>query len=66
MKLIVNDKPVEMKDNSSLLELIDHMGASSARVAIMVNGEVISKSARDEKILKDNDCIELLTFAAGG
>lgn len=65
MKLVVNGEEIEAS-GTSLADLVVQMGASLDRVAIMVNGEVITAAQRDAVALKEGARIEILTFAAGG
>jgi len=65
MKLVVNGEEIEAS-GLSLPDLLVQMGASPKRVAVMVNGTVISAAERQAVTLRAGDRIEILTFAAGG
>jgi sulfur carrier protein len=66
LKLVVNAKAYEHKGDGTLESLLQEMKVEQARVAIMVNDEVINKADRDTLTLKDGDRVEVLTFAGGG
>ena len=38
----------------------------SKRIAVECNGEIIFKSQYDVTILKDGDCLEIVSFVGGG
>lgn len=54
------------RQDGSLVSLLDELGANTEHVATMVNGEIIGKKERRDKILYEGDNVEVLTLAAGG
>ena len=38
----------------------------SKRIAVECNGEIVFKSQYDVTILKDGDCLEIVSFVGGG
>jgi len=65
MKLTVNGEERECRART-VLALIEEMGACAVRVAVLVNDDVIPAAQRADRILKEGDRVELVTFAAGG
>ena len=66
MNLIVNGQSTTADDAVTLDNLIRAEGANPERVAVLVNQSVIPKNRREEIRLRENDRIEILSFAGGG
>jgi thiamine biosynthesis protein ThiS len=66
MKLLVNRKPVELPDGSTVAALVSHLGVEPARVAIERNQDVVPRRSWAEAQLADGDQIEIVTFVGGG
>ncbi len=67
MKLIVNGEAFEHRGEALLPAVLSAYGvAAGARVAVVVNDDVVPQARRDETVLREGDRIEILTFAGGG
>ncbi|HEY1584152.1 MAG TPA: sulfur carrier protein ThiS [Polyangia bacterium] len=66
MKLVVNGKPVELPDGSTVAALVSQLGVEPARVAIERNQDVVPRRTWAEARLADGDQIEIVTFVGGG
>ncbi len=66
MKIQVNGKPHEFRDNGSLADLLKEFSANIEHVAVMINDKIVKRSGADKTILKDGDRVEILTLVAGG
>lgn len=66
MRLLVNGKPVELPDGSSVAALVSHLGVEPARVAIERNQDVVPRRTWSEASLTEGDQIEIVTFVGGG
>jgi thiamine biosynthesis protein ThiS len=66
MKLVVNGKPVELPDGSTVAALVSQLGVEPARVAIERNQDVVPRRTWAEAQLADGDQIEIVTFVGGG
>jgi len=66
MKLVVNGKPVELPDGSTVAALVSHLGVEPERVAIERNQDVVPRRTWAEARLVDGDQIEIVTFVGGG
>jgi thiamine biosynthesis protein ThiS len=66
MKIVVNGTPHSYKGQVKVSAVLREMGATRARVAVVVNGEVVSRTWRGSRVLKNNDRLEILTYASGG
>ncbi len=66
MKLIVNGKNIETKDEITVLELLKELKIEDKTMAAAVNMNVIKKEEWDKFKLKENDRVEFLNFVGGG
>lgn len=66
MKLVVNGKPVELPDGSTVAALVSHLGVEPARVAVERNQDVVPRRTWAEAALADGDQVEVVTFVGGG
>lgn len=66
--MVVNGEnfSVENLKKNSLLGLLEYLGLSPNRVAIEINGKIISREEINEISLKEDDQIEIIHFAGGG
>ena len=53
-------------DGMSLARYLDDAGYDPARIAVEINGEIVPKSAYDEKFFCDGDVVEVVSFVGGG
>ena len=66
MRLVVNGKPVELPDGSTVSALLGRLEIDGARVAIERNQDVVPRRTWDSVSLSDGDQIEVVTFVGGG
>jgi thiamine biosynthesis protein ThiS len=66
VKIEVNGKTREFRDGGTVIALLNQLGADCARVAIVVNDQVIARADRRKMRLKLGDRVEILTYAGGG
>lgn len=66
MRIIVNGKEIETKDNITLKELISDLKVEDKVMAAAVNMEIVKKDKWDTHIIKEKDKLELLHFVGGG
>ena len=65
-KIQLNGKKVVIKSNYSLFDLLKKYKLNNKKVAIEYNGRIVSKNNYNQKILKENDKIEIVHFIGGG
>ena len=65
-KIQLNGKKITIKPNFSILDLLRKYKLSDKKIAIELNGAIISKINFKKKILKNNDKIEVVHFIGGG
>ena len=65
MVLIVNGKPTDAPAGTTIRQLLDTLGLKSERVAIELNRRLV-RAADYDRVLSDNDALEVVTFVGGG
>ncbi len=66
MKLIVNGKTKEVKDDIKVAELLDDLKIRDKTMAVAVDMEVVKKEDWDKKVLQNGQKVEFLQFVGGG
>ncbi len=66
MRIIVNGEPSEIRDNSSVADLLDGLRIGRERVAVEVNLDIVPKARYDAHLLSEGDKIEIVHFVGGG
>ncbi|MBR4119143.1 MAG: sulfur carrier protein ThiS [Bacteroidales bacterium] len=66
MKIVLNKKEIELKDNSTITMLIENMSIVTTGIAIAVNNKVIRRNEWQNYILKDNDKVIVIKAVCGG
>jgi len=66
MKLLVNGKELEMKENITVSELLKELKVEDKTMATAVNMQVVKKENWKTYILKEGEKVELLQFVGGG
>lgn len=66
MRLVVNGKPLELPDGSSISALLGQLEIEGAKVAVERNQDVVPRRTWDSVSLADGDEIEIVTFVGGG
>ena len=65
-KIQLNGKKVVIKSNYSLFELLKKYKLINKKIAVELNGTIISKVNYKKKKLKNNDKVEIVHFIGGG
>lgn len=66
MKVTVNGESAEIKNGSTVAELLDHLRIGRDRVAVEIGLEIVPKAKYDTHTLSDGDSIEIVHFVGGG
>ncbi len=64
--IILNGKEKEQYSDLSLTELLEREGYDIRKIAVEINGEIISKSIYNETRVKSGDKVEVVSFVGGG
>ncbi len=65
-KIQLNGKKIIIKPNLSIFDLLKRYKLNNKKVAIELNGKIITKANLSRKHLKNNDKIEVVHFIGGG
>jgi len=66
MKVFLNGKKINVGNNLTAQQLLSEMGYQDKRIALEINGEVTPKSEYSNKIIVENDMVEIITAIGGG
>ncbi len=66
MKLIVNGEAQDYAGDPFLAAFLGQQGVAPARVAVLVNDEIVPHRERERHPLHEGDRVEILIFAGGG
>jgi len=66
MKVFLNGKQINVDNNLTAEQLISYVGYQNKRIALEINGEVTPKSEYSNKIIVENDKVEVITAIGGG
>ncbi len=66
MQVILNGENTDIKEKSTIAELLEQLQIGFERVAVEVNLDIVPKSAYDAHTLSAGDKIEIVHFVGGG
>ena len=66
MKVIINGDSTDIRDNSTVAELLEGLQIGRDRVAVEVGLEIVAKALYDTHILLEGDKVEIVQFVGGG
>ena len=66
MKVFLNGEQINLDNNLTAQQLIYVMGYQDKRIALEINGEVTPKSEYSNKIIVENDKVEIIVAVGGG
>jgi len=66
MKVKVNGKEMNIKENTTVEELLNELKILDKTMAAAVNMSIVKKEKWNSFILKENDKVEFLNFVGGG
>jgi len=66
MKVFLNGKKINVDNNLTAQQLLYEMGYQDKRIALEINGEVTPKSQYSNKIIVENDNVEIIAAIGGG
>lgn len=64
--IMANGVPHEGMEGKTIADFLRKEGYDRMRVAVELNGQILSKSSYDAVTLKDEDTIEVVSFVGGG
>ena len=66
LRVQVNGEGHEVRDRTTLDDLVSELFLAPARIAIELNHQVVRRDKWSETILSENDRIEIVHFVGGG
>jgi len=66
MKITINGDSTDIRDNSSVAELLEHLQIGRDRVAVEIGLEIVPKASYASHIIQEDDKIEIVHFVGGG
>jgi len=66
MKVFLNGEQKNINSNLTAQQLLLDIGYQDKRIALEINGEIILKSELSNKIIVENDHIEIIKAVGGG
>ncbi len=61
----INGKDIEA-DGRTLLDYLDGADYDPECIAVEINGDIVPKKDYVSTILRDGDCVEIVSFVGGG
>ena len=66
MQLLVNGAAFDLPDDSSVSTLIERMQLVGKRLAVELNGEIVTRSLHAQTRLREADRVEIVQAIGGG
>ena len=66
MDILVNGERLELDEGTSLAGLLERLSLSEKRVAIELNGRVVTRVDWQQTVIAEGDKIEVVHFVGGG
>ncbi len=66
MKVILNGEPKECSEGTTIEKLLDIYKIDKNRAAVELNLQVVPRKEHSNRMLKDADVLEVVTFVGGG
>jgi sulfur carrier protein len=66
MKIVVNGEGRELRDGTTVAELLDALGTARTGVAVACNDKVVRRSAYEQHRINQGDRVEIIKAVAGG
>ena len=66
MHVLVNGAALDLPEGSSVSTLIERMQLAGKRLAVELNGHIVTRSAHADTQLHENDRVEIVQAIGGG
>ena len=63
--ITVNGKQIQLTSEMSVADYLEQNNYQINRIAVEMNEEILPKYSYSETMLKDGDCLEVVTFVGG-
>lgn len=62
----VNGEPVGVPEGTTALELVESRGFDVPRIAVEIGGDICPRASLGDRVLRDGDRVEVVSFVGGG
>ncbi|MEK7448806.1 MAG: sulfur carrier protein ThiS [Planctomycetota bacterium] len=66
MDIILNGEKKQVHEGLNIAELLTVLNIKTEQVAVELNLAIINKNYYENKILENEDCVEIISFVGGG
>ncbi|MCH8251193.1 MAG: sulfur carrier protein ThiS [Planctomycetes bacterium] len=66
MQVVVNGRPEDVEEGSTVAALLDRLNLAPVRVAVEINEELVPRRTFAATVVQTGDRIEIVTFVGGG
>lgn len=66
MNVLVNGESTDFPSDSTIDEVLRKFNLASGSFVIEINGEILQKEMFSQRILQENDTLEIIRFVGGG
>jgi len=66
MRVVINGEAQMLKDGLSIAQLIADLGLNRRRIAVELNRQIIARDTYEQRIIANNDELEIVNFVGGG
>lgn len=66
VQIILNGESTPLADDCSIARLVADLGLDGRRIAVEVNGDIVPSAAHDQRMLVDDDRVEIVHAIGGG
>ncbi|MFQ5480210.1 MAG: sulfur carrier protein ThiS [Thermodesulfobacteriota bacterium] len=66
MQVTINGKPKEVKEKTTLQDLLTGLAIQRRGTAVEINKEIVPRASHAQKIIEEGDVIEIITMVGGG
>ena len=66
IKIHVNGEARTWRSGATVSELLSELDIKNERVAVELNLEILDRAVFDQRLLKDGDRVEIMSFIGGG
>jgi len=66
MEINVNGENKKCQTGSSVSKLLESLDIDNRYIAVELNHKIVPRTQFNEKILQENDSLEIVTFVGGG
>lgn len=66
MNIVLNGDTRQLPQNATVLDLLQTENLLERRVAVEVNGEIVTRSRHASHLLQDDDVVEIVHALGGG